>query len=101
MKRSAMDSPGWKNNYSYFSYLVLYFVSAFLYPILVRRATEMAFIAIVLVLYALSKIFDALEVFSVQISSFVNSDIGTVAIVALVAFLTYRWYKARHAGKEA
>jgi hypothetical protein len=61
----------------------------------------MAFIAIVLVLYALSKIFDALEVFSVQISSFVNSDIGTVAIVALVAFLTYRWYKARHAGKEA
>ena len=61
----------------------------------------MAFIAIVLVLYALSKIFDALEVFSGQISSFVNSDIGTVAVVAFVAYLTYRWYKARHAGKEA
>ena len=61
----------------------------------------MALIAIVVVLYVMSKIFDALEVFSVRLSSFVNTDIGTVVIVALVAYLTYRWYKARHANKEA
>ena len=61
----------------------------------------MAFIAIVVILYVVSKVFDALEVFDVQISSFVNSDIGAVVVIALVAYLTYRWYKARHAGKEA
>ena len=67
---------------------------------LVRRAAEMAFIAIVVILYVVSKAFDALEVFSVRISSFVNSDIGTVVIVALVTFLTYCWYRARQANKE-
>jgi len=61
----------------------------------------MAFIAIVVILYVVSKVFDALEVFSVQISSFVNSDIGTVVVIALVAYLTYRWYKARHIDEEA
>ena len=66
-----------------------------MYSVLVRRANEMAFIAIVVILYVVSKVIDALEVFSVRISSFVNSDIGTVVIVALVAYLTYRWYKAR------
>ena len=91
----------WRNNGPYFSYLILYSASAFMYSVLVRRANEMAFIAIVVILYVVSKVFDALEVFSVRISSFVNSDIGTVVIVALVAFLTYRWYKARQANKEA
>ena len=61
----------------------------------------MAFIAIVVILYVVSKVFDALEVVTVHISSFVNSDIGMVVVIGLVAFLTYRWYKARHADKEA
>jgi len=47
-----------------------------------------------------SKVFDALEVFSVQISSFVNSDVGMIVVIALVAFLTYRWYKARHTAEK-
>jgi len=60
----------------------------------------MAFIAIVVILYLVSKVFDALEVFSVQISSFVNSDVGMIVVIALVAFLTYRWYKARHTAEK-
>ena len=56
----------------------------------------MSLIAVLVVLYLVGEFLDGLDLFFGRMASFMNSDTGLVLTIVVVAWLTYRWYKARH-----
>ena len=60
----------------------------------------MSLIAVIVVLYLVGEFLEGVDLFFGRIASFMNSDIGMVLTIAVVVWLTYRWYKARHIGEN-
>lgn len=51
---------------------------------------------VILALYAIGSVLEAFEEISMVLSPFLASNVGTVLTVIVTAFITYRWYRARH-----
>ena len=53
-------------------------------------------LAVIIVLYLLSSVFEAFEEISATIAPVMNSGVGMAITVIVTAYITYRWYRARH-----
>ena len=58
----------------------------------------MSLIAAIFVLYLLGRTIETVNVFTARFASFMNSGTGMAVTAAVVAYLTFRWYRARHTG---
>ena len=60
----------------------------------------MALIAFIVVLYALGTFLEGIDILFTAIHAVMTSYSGTVITLIVVAFMTYRWYRARHWREE-
>ena len=60
----------------------------------------MSLIAVIVVLYLVGEFLEGMDLFIGRFASFMNSGTGMALTIAVVAWLTYRWYKARHIGEK-
>ena len=63
---------------------------------LAREVATMTLIAIALVLYGIASLCEGMEILFSAIHAVMTSYPGTLITVAITAYLTYRWYRARY-----
>lgn len=56
----------------------------------------MALIAFIVVLYGIASLCEGMEILFSAIRAVMSSYPGTLITIAVTAYLTYRWYRARH-----
>ena len=53
-------------------------------------------LAFLIVLFVISSVCDALEEITCVIAPMARSSMGILITIAVTAYVTYRWYRARH-----
>ncbi len=56
----------------------------------------MALIAFLVALYGIASLCEGMEILFYAIYAVMSSYAGTVIVMIATAYLTYRWYRARH-----
>ena len=56
----------------------------------------MALIAFIVVLYGIASLCEGMGILFAAIRAVMSSYPGTLITIAVTAYLTYRWYRARH-----
>ena len=53
-------------------------------------------LAFLIALYLFASMMEALEEISAVVAPVMHSGVGILLTIAVTAFVTYRWYRARH-----
>ncbi len=61
-----------------------------------KEVATMALIAFIVALYGIASLCEGMEILFSAVHAVMSSYPGTVITVAVTAYLTYRWYRARH-----